>query len=554
MALSGSLEDISIVDVLQILGMAGKNGVLHLDREDQKAQIAFSDGRVVAVTTHPRLSFLTDILIERGHLTQEKLLQALERQRDQGTRHIPLGSTLLEIGAVTVAHIEDAVSQSILAAVGEIASWTDGEFWFEPGGMKPPVDPLFIPETVAVEVSISPQELLLEAARIHDEAMEAQRKRKAAEDREAGEAEPAAEKAAEGETADAATGTSTEEPGQQEDLAELTEEEVMADLNPPAILLSPDPELGGSLIVALKEKEVTLHPARTFEDARYLLVRLAGRHPLLVVDTDMVSADLARGQQGIHSVLQQRRESGNVPILTFGSGKNPRLMAGVLSAGVVSHVPRPVQEKDESPEAFQRFIGTMAQLIRKELSRMLPEEGTVPRNVQPMTYVGSLYHTMLDLRRSYHSVTVSLDVLRFVADYLERAVLFLVKEASLVGLGGFGLRGTGGSDPGKSLPKLRITIPEGSPIFEVIKNGTVQMVTELEGDKVFKKLYDLVGAPVRSEALLIPIVVNERTTSLIYADNGTQDIEVCSPEPLGILVEHAGLLLENMLLRRKLAQ
>jgi hypothetical protein len=63
-----------------------------------------------------------------------------------------------------------------------------------------------------------------------------------------------------------------------------------------------------------------------------------------------------------------------------------------------------------------------------------------------------------------------------------------------------------------------------------------------------------VGAPVRSEALLIPIVVNERTTSLIYADNGTQDIEVCSPEPLGILVEHAGLLLENMLLRRKLAQ
>ena len=74
---------------------------------------------------------------------------------------------------------------------------------------------------------------------------------------------------------------------------------------------------------------------------------------------------------------------------------------------------------------FERFVATLAQLIKKELSRMLPEEGTVPRNVHPMTYVGSLYHTMLDLRRSYHSVTVSLDVLRFVADYLERAILFL---------------------------------------------------------------------------------------------------------------------------------
>ena len=547
MALSGSLEDISIVDVLQILGMAGKNGVLHLDREDQRAQIAFSDGRVVAITAHPRLSFLTDILIERGHLTQEKLLQALEKQRDQGARHIPLGSTLLEIGAITASHIEDAVTQSILAAVGEIASWTEGEFWFEPGGMKPPVDPLFIPETVAIEVSIGPQELLLEAARIHDETMEAQRKQKAAEETQ--EAEEPAE-AAEEEAGEPAT----EEPAAGEDLSLLTEEEVMADLNPSAILLSPDPELGGSLIVSLKEKEVTLHPARTFEDARYLLVRLAGRHPLLVVDTDMITADLACGQQGIHSVLQQRRESGNVPILTFGSGKNPRLLAGVLSAGVVSHVPRPLQEKKESPEAFKRFVVTLGQLIKKELSRMLPEEGTVPRNVHPMTYVGSLYNTMLDLRRSYHSVTVSLDVLRFVADYLERAILFLVRESNLVGLGGFGLRGAGGSDPGKSLPKLRVVVPEGSPAQEVIKNGTVQVVTELEGDKVFKKLYDLVGAPARSEALLIPIVVNQRTTSLIYADNGTQDIQVCSPEPLGILVEHAGLLLENMLLKRKLAQ
>jgi len=552
MALSGSLEDISIVDVLQILGMAGKNGVLHLDREDQKAQIAFSEGRVVAITAHPRLSFLTDILIERGHLTQEKLLQALEKQRDQGARHIPLGSTLLEIGAITVSHIEDAVAQSILGAIGEIASWTDGEFWFEPGGMKPPVDPLFIPETVNIEVSISPQELLLEAARIHDEAMEQRRRQQVAEPEKEEEAPAAPEVPEEPEAKPAA------EPEPQaggEDLSELTEEDVMADLNPPAILLSPDPELGGLLIVSLKEREVTLHPARTFEDARYLLVRLAGRHPLLVIDTDMITADLARGQQGIHSVLQQRRESGNIPILTFGSGKNPRLLAGVLSAGVVTHVPRPVQEKEENPEAFARFVKTMTQLIKKELSRMLPEEGTVPRNVQPMTYVGSLYHTMLDLRRSYHSVTVSLDVLRFVADYLERAILFLVKDKKLVGLGGFGLRGsTGGTDPGKSLPKLRVAVPPGSPVHEAIRNGTVQMVTALEGDRVFKKLYDLVGAPVRSEALLIPIVVNEQTTSLIYADNGTQDIEVCSPEPLGILVEHAGLLLENMLLRRKLAQ
>jgi hypothetical protein len=548
MALSGSLEDISIVDVLQILGMAGKNGVLHLNREDQLAQIAFSEGRVVAITTHPRLSFLTDILIERGHLTQEKLLQALEKQRDQGARHIPLGSTLLEIGAISVSHIEDAVTQSILAAVGEIAAWTDGEFWFEPGGIKPPVDPLFIPETVAIEVSIGHQEFLLEAARIHDEVMESQRKQKAAEEAQKAEDVPV------GATEEEVEESASEVPDGGEDLSELTEEEIMADLNPPAILLSPDPELGGALIVSLKTREVTLRPARTFEDARYLLVRLAGRRPLLVVDTDMITADLARGQQGIHTVLQQRRESGNVPIITFGSGKNPRLLAGVLSAGVVSHVPRPLPDKTESPEAFRRFVATLAQLIKKELSRILPLEGTVPRNVHPMTYVGSLYHTMLDLRRSYHSVTVSLDVLRFVADYLERATLFLVKAENLVGLGGFGLRSTSGSDLGKSLPKLRVAIPEDTPVHEVIRNGTVQVITKLEGDLVLKQLYDLVGAPVRSEALLIPIVVKEQTTSLIYADNGNQDIQVCSPEPLGILVEHAGLLLENILLRRKLAQ
>jgi hypothetical protein len=83
---------------------------------------------------------------------------------------------------------------------------------------------------------------------------------------------------------------------------------------------------------------------------------------------------------------------------------------------------------------------------------------------------------------------------------------------------------------------------------------TVRRVLDTQADTVLQKLYAVIGQPTRPEALLIPIVVSDQVSSIIYADNGKQNLEVCSPEPLGILVEHAGLLLEIMLLKRRLDQ
>ena len=47
MALSGTLKDFGIADILQLIGQQTKTGQLHLKAKDQEVHIAFKDGNIV---------------------------------------------------------------------------------------------------------------------------------------------------------------------------------------------------------------------------------------------------------------------------------------------------------------------------------------------------------------------------------------------------------------------------------------------------------------------------------------------------------------------------
>ena len=246
MGLSGSLEDISIVDVLQILGMSGKSGVLHIERVEQKIEIGFSKGMIVAASIRPRISFLTDIVVEKGYVTSNQLQRALDKQKD---RRLPVGDLLLDSGEITMEKLEKAIMASIQTVIGELASWIDGEFSFELGETSPAADRLFLSDNVSLDVSLSPQELLMEAARIHDEAM-------------AGRTEetrilPPAKTEPEG-----------VEPEQEEVQAAETESrpEGGLDTTPPVLLLTSDALIQNALKEALRHHHIMVHPARTIPD------------------------------------------------------------------------------------------------------------------------------------------------------------------------------------------------------------------------------------------------------------------------------------------------
>src|SRR5512137_1356391 len=107
MPLSGSLEDVSIIDVLQIVGMAGKSGVLHVEREGQKVEISFNKGKIVGANTIPRSAYLIEILEEKKYLSPDGLEHLKALQATEGQK-LPLGNMLLQVGGVSFQQIDDA--------------------------------------------------------------------------------------------------------------------------------------------------------------------------------------------------------------------------------------------------------------------------------------------------------------------------------------------------------------------------------------------------------------------------------------------------------------
>jgi hypothetical protein len=153
MAVTGRLEDIGIDEVLQLLGVRNRSGVLTLVRRDATARVVLRQGRVVFASSDA-VSRFGHSLVEQGIITKDDLRSALVRQK-QASSPQPLASVLLDLALVSKDVLEAAVRAHILKVFSNLLSWADGVFHFEVQIIedRPPV-----------------QFLLLEGARSKDES------------------------------------------------------------------------------------------------------------------------------------------------------------------------------------------------------------------------------------------------------------------------------------------------------------------------------------------------------------------------------------------------
>ena len=52
MALEGTIKDFGLADILQLIGIQRKTGILVLEREGENVELKFLDGNVVGGSTH----------------------------------------------------------------------------------------------------------------------------------------------------------------------------------------------------------------------------------------------------------------------------------------------------------------------------------------------------------------------------------------------------------------------------------------------------------------------------------------------------------------------
>lgn len=131
MAIEGPLAELSIQDVLQLLELAHKTGVLTVrsDRLNDEAIIHFSRGAIVFAVRRRSTRRLGQLLIRAGRVTQRELDRALEIQRADPTRR--LAEILLEMGSVSEEELERQLRFQMEETIYEVMPWADGYFKFE---------------------------------------------------------------------------------------------------------------------------------------------------------------------------------------------------------------------------------------------------------------------------------------------------------------------------------------------------------------------------------------------------------------------------------------
>jgi tetratricopeptide (TPR) repeat protein len=160
MAIEGSLQDVSLADICQLLAMGRKTGCLSVTDRSNFGYLYFENGRVIYASLLNRPDRLGELLVRNGVIEEEQLASAMSRQADGRSRSL-VGEILLADGAITSEDLHRFIRVQIEEAVYHLFTWTRGSFHFDLD-QRPEEEGLFL-------VDIPAESLLLEGARRVDE-------------------------------------------------------------------------------------------------------------------------------------------------------------------------------------------------------------------------------------------------------------------------------------------------------------------------------------------------------------------------------------------------
>ncbi|HVU51567.1 MAG TPA: DUF4388 domain-containing protein, partial [Polyangia bacterium] len=167
MSLSGLIEQVSVVELLQFVHLGHRSGTLHLRDGARVASVSVHRGRTVGATTPDALA-LGPLLVERKLVSRAQLAEAQRRQAAARPRP-RLDAVLVEMKAVTGAALIAAVEEQIRTCIYDIMTWATGTFDFDVGRVDVLEDLSPAPGEAVPPIDINTQGALLEGLQRADE-------------------------------------------------------------------------------------------------------------------------------------------------------------------------------------------------------------------------------------------------------------------------------------------------------------------------------------------------------------------------------------------------
>jgi CheY-like chemotaxis protein len=556
MSLVGNLEDLGLGEILQIVSLSRKSGVLSLHSKGREGRVFFRNGQVTQATSSAYRQGLGEVLVKNGIIDLNQLKLALTIQEREAFRE-RLGTILIRCFGVPPNAIEEVVRDQIEKAVYSLFIWSDGTFDFDLQEISEAPDNIRMdPMQFMLNEGLNPQYLAMEGTRLIDE----QRHR----------GEP--------DEMDGVYG----EPGEAND-DDIAFDLFLAGLRRTEVSLSAAGGTRAPVVVvdddaAMREALGFLITKAGFEPFLYersedTLIRVDtlcrnGRSPTVIVDLIMPRMDGTGYLGGIELLELVRSNFPALSLIALAEYHDPEFDRALYELGVPL-IFKPRRGEIADPGQLKRFNEQFLPLLLNPRRGTTSDSGTfnlgeeirlelgeaetaVPGLPAERGSLALLKGMLSELNNPTQGGGIVLLVLRYAAEFMSRAIIFMVKKDEIAGLGQFGVK-----DTERSADALvrALRIPrDGDTLFSQVIDRPFPQRIRPDENPGSRALCERLGGGVPSEMFLGPLISEGKVVAILYGDNLTVEGPIGETEGLEIFLDQAGLAMEKALLQRRLRE
>ncbi len=579
MSFNGDLEHFPLVDLIQLLHMTNKTGILYLKSSKGESQLVFHEGFFVSANHMNNSVRIGRVLVDMKAITTEALNLALTEQRNAGRNRKPLIATLIEQGTIDKETAFKGLETLIEMTIVEVMTWTNGTFSLDVSKVYVSDEYRYFPEKLHQEILLNAQGVLMDSLRIYDEKLRDGTLSKLFFEENSSDPVPVdSDTDSPDITADLLgldeldsvtrkipdvfIGLKDHDPvdeqrqmvsrllpettiNLQEMLVSYLAKIVTAtsqDSPPPvtAIILVTQDELFSRALTAVCKYENLFVFASDEETGLDIVIEQSlGRdlHPVLVIDIPHEN----EGSRTLALVKQKVTAYPQISILITACCHTwSDISMDALGAGTRSIIPRPCRQCEEDS-----YVLT--------LISFLSGIGLFLKSIQPVpdAEVGRQFITALNqLKTLSEPPEIALAMLQFTALQFERALTFVVAKSELIAEKSIGVTEAKSSGPTAPL-MFRIPLEGQSVLQEVVEKGRVYYGQR--SDRVLTELlYKEIGAPRSPKVMVVPLTSRGKVIAVTYADFGARPVSPPQINLIEALAQHAGSTLDNALYRKSL--
>lgn len=581
MSLVGSLEDLGLGDILQIVSLSRKSGLLVLRSDAGDGRIVLHDGQVRAAFVKGEPEDLQALLVGGGFVAAAGFEAARERSRASG---LTLDETLESDAGIAAERVDSLRREHVERAVLRMFTWRAGQFSFE---VRDELEARDL--ELSLPTGINAQYLTMEASRLRDEKGSSSptppRARVVAD--EAREVEPdetdeepvfsGEDPNGEGRSRPPALQNSPPAPldAAREALAIATAQRVerAASEGPPGPPLATPPTSAGaaSLIVIDPDLEA-LEWVKTVLAGRFERIHIFQRsdagvarirqylgraeRPLVLLSTRAGGDPLSGAGDAADLVRRLKLLAPQMTILWLKDRGAEPPIGGEMADGMVARPPvRRLTNRAGWAELEAEAASLRSQLAPWTHSPARPAPPLATPRSADARLGGPSLQRLKQISARLREPTMRGDVLslviEFAAEIFSRVAMFMLRDDVIVGIAQSGLARAGG--PGNDeLRRLRMPANDSAWLRAAIGGGdAVQAPPSDAGDR---RLVAMLGTGTPKEAYIAPIHSGGRVAALLYADDLPEGRPLGDTTALAIVLHEAGLALDRALSERALAE